>query len=268
MRRLSLSGLTSHELHFFVCLSVFRSAPCLCEKHRISGFGQRVRPAEALRRQGTANWPVVPSLTPPPLFTIFFLHTYLLTYFIFPLVRFRVFQPFGRRMRMFGRTPLGAIGACTAWSATRALQPCRPHRRHRSPSPACMLLRQYLRLLRSACSRHSLLCRRLSPPVARTRRTRDEGSLLRRLTALPPRQQDRAGEPADRSRDMLKLVRPCRPSLASTCREGGKRKEHPPSPGSPVRSRPAPPGQGTANGRGFAVRGTSGRSNNPALFLT
>ena len=45
---------------------------------------------------------------------------------------------------------------------------------------------------------------------------RDEGSLLRRLTALPPRQQDRAGEPADRSRDMLKLVRPCRPSLAST----------------------------------------------------
>ena len=86
---------------------------------------------------------------------------------------------------------------------------------------------------------------------------------LRRLTALPPRQQDRAGEPADRSRDMLKLVRPCRPSLASTCREGGKRKEHPPSPGSPVRSRPAPPGQGTANGRGFAVRGTSGRSIRP-----
>ena len=125
---------------------------------------------------------------------------------------------------MFGRTPLGAIGACTAWSATRALQPCRPHRRHRSPSPACMLLR----LLRSACSRRSLLCRRLSPPVARTRRTRDEGSLLRRLTALPPRQQDRAGEPADRSRDMLKLVRPCRPSLASTRRRGGKRKEHRP----------------------------------------
>ena len=56
---------------------------------------------------------------------------------------------------------------------------------------------------------------------------RDEGSLLRRLTALPPRQQDRAGEPADRSRDMLKLVRPCRPSLASTRRRGGKRKEHP-----------------------------------------
>ena len=31
---------------------------------------QRVRPAEALRSQGTASWPVVPSLT-PPLFTIF-----------------------------------------------------------------------------------------------------------------------------------------------------------------------------------------------------
>ena len=30
------------------------------------------------------------------------------------------------------------------------------------------------------------------------------------------RLQDRAGEPADRSRDMLKLARPCRPSLAST----------------------------------------------------
>ena len=82
---------------------------------------------------------------------------------------------------------------------------------------------------------------------------------------LPPRQQDRAGEPADRSRDMLKLVRPCRPSLASTCRERGKRKEHPLSPGSPVRSRPAPPGQGTANGRGFAVRGTSGRSIRPCF---
>ena len=27
---------------------------------------------------------------------------------------------------------------------------------------------------------------------------------------LPPRQQDRAGEPADRSRDMLKMVLPCR----------------------------------------------------------
>ena len=32
----------------------------------------------------------------------------------------------------------------------------------------------------------------------------------------PRRLQDRAGEPADRSRDMLKLARPCRPSLAST----------------------------------------------------
>jgi len=30
----------------------------LCVKHRISGFGQRVRPAEALGRQGTASWPV------------------------------------------------------------------------------------------------------------------------------------------------------------------------------------------------------------------
>jgi len=27
----------------------------LCQKHRISGFGQRVRPAEALGRQGTAS---------------------------------------------------------------------------------------------------------------------------------------------------------------------------------------------------------------------
>ena len=39
----------------------------LCVKHRISGFGQWVRPAEALGRQGTASWPVVPSLTPPKL---------------------------------------------------------------------------------------------------------------------------------------------------------------------------------------------------------
>ena len=37
---------------------------CLCvclyveNKHRVSGFGQRVRPAEALRSQGTASWPV------------------------------------------------------------------------------------------------------------------------------------------------------------------------------------------------------------------
>ena len=48
-------------------------------------------------------------------------------------------------------------------------------------------------------------------------------------------------------------------------RDGGKRKEHPVSPGLPVRSRPAPPGQGTANGRGFAVRGTSGRSIRPCF---
>ena len=46
----------------------------LCVKHRISGFGQRVRPAEALGRQGTASWPVVPSLTPLSLFTISFRH--------------------------------------------------------------------------------------------------------------------------------------------------------------------------------------------------
>ena len=32
--------------------------------------------------------------------------------------------------------------------------------------------------------------------------------------------RDRAGEPADRSRDMLKLARPCRPSLASTRSRG------------------------------------------------
>ena len=53
-----------------------------------------------------------------------------------------------------------------AWSAWRALQGCKPHRRQRSSSPACPLLR----LLQSACSRRSLLCRRLSPP-ARTSRT-------------------------------------------------------------------------------------------------
>ena len=41
------------------------SAPT--SKHRISGFGQRVRPTEALGCQGTASWPVpglVPYLTP------------------------------------------------------------------------------------------------------------------------------------------------------------------------------------------------------------
>jgi len=38
-----------------------------------TGFGQRVRPAEALGRQGTASWPVVPSLTPPYLFFYYFL---------------------------------------------------------------------------------------------------------------------------------------------------------------------------------------------------
>ena len=54
-----------------------------------------------------------------------------------------------------------------AWSAWRAVQQCKPHRRQRSSSPACPLLR----LLQSACSRRSLLCRRLSPP-ARTSRTR------------------------------------------------------------------------------------------------
>ena len=49
-----------------------------------------------------------------------------------------------------------------AWSAWRAaLQRCVPHRRQRSSSPACSLLR----LLQSACSRRSLLCRRLSPPA-------------------------------------------------------------------------------------------------------
>ena len=65
-----------------------------------------------------------------------------------------------------------------------------------------------------------------------------------------------------RSRDMLELVRPCRPSLASTRRTGGKRKEHSARPGTPVRPRPAPPGQGTANGRGYAVRvyGLTGQS--------
>ena len=52
-----------------------------------------------------------------------------------------------------------------AWSAWRALQQCRPHRRQPSSSPASLL-----RLLQSACSRRSLLCRRLSPP-ARTSRT-------------------------------------------------------------------------------------------------
>ena len=31
--------------------------PDLRGKHRISGFGQRVRPAEALNSQGTASWP-------------------------------------------------------------------------------------------------------------------------------------------------------------------------------------------------------------------
>ena len=39
----------------------------LRQKHRISGFGQRVRPTEALGCQGTASWPVpglVPYLTP------------------------------------------------------------------------------------------------------------------------------------------------------------------------------------------------------------
>ena len=42
-------------------------AHALRQKHRISGFGQRVRPTEALGCQGTASWPVpglVPYLTP------------------------------------------------------------------------------------------------------------------------------------------------------------------------------------------------------------
>ena len=59
-------------------------------------------------------------------------------------------------------------------------------------------------------------------PLAAERRRLLGSPLLRRLTALPPRQQDRAGEPAGRSRDMLKLVRPCRPSLASSVVKGVK----------------------------------------------
>ena len=67
----------------------------LRQKHRISGFGQPVRPAEALGRQGTASWPVVPSLTPlpfpPPL--------------LFASVMCNVgpclSTPFGRRMRVW-----------------------------------------------------------------------------------------------------------------------------------------------------------------------
>ena len=84
------------------------------------------------------------------------------------------------------------------------------------------------------------------------------------------RLQDRAGEPADRSRDMLKLARPCRPSLAST-RSWGVLKETKKatsiSPGTEGSiSASSPPGPDTANGRGFAVRVQSDRSIRPLVF--
>ena len=129
----------------------------LRQKHRISGFGQPVRPAEALGRQGTASWPVVPSLTPLPFFPL--------------TICFRVMCRFNVPGHVRGL--YCGIG-CT-------FEPLAAERRRLLGSP-----------------------------------------LLRRLTALPPRQQDRAGEPADRSRDMLKLVRPCRPSLASSVVKGVK----------------------------------------------
>ena len=80
--------------------------------------------------------------------------------------------------------------------------------------------------------------------------------------------QDRAGEPADRSRDMLKSrCGHAGPSLAEHALLGAKRKRNTSlvRGQKPVRSRPAHPGPGTANGRGFAVQVQSGRSIRPCL---
>ena len=138
-----------------------RTQCALCVKHRISGFGQWVRPAEALGRQGTASWPVVPSLTPP---------------------------------KLRGREP-----PCAGQRAARA----RPSRRAGRPKP-----------------RHAKV-----------------------------------------------QVRPCRPSLAEHALLGAKRKRNTSlvRGQKPVRSRPAHPGPGTANGRGFAVQVQSGPPIRPCL---
>ena len=48
----------------------------------LTGFGPRVRPAEALRSQGTASWPVRGrSVFTPPLFCCFLLCHVCLSYF-------------------------------------------------------------------------------------------------------------------------------------------------------------------------------------------
>ena len=96
--------------------------------------------------QGSVSWPVVPCLTPALIITQIRYYLLVLTSPLFPV---RILAPplvFGRGPAMLAARVLAIV---RAWSAWRALQGCKPHRRQRSSSPACPLLR----LLQSACSR-------------------------------------------------------------------------------------------------------------------
>ena len=163
-------------------------AHALRQKHRISGFGQRVRPTEALGCQGTASWPV-PRLVPC-------------------------------------LTPFSSL----LFSSVISLSP-------------------YLEVSLSPC---------LSQPFW-PRRVRMFGRCHRRL-------QDRAGEPADLKPRHAKVGAAMPADLGQHALVGGVKKKNKERNvnqslrGHRVRSRPAPPGPDTANGRGFAVRVQSDRS--------
>ena len=98
------------------------------------------RPAEGLRRQMFGHVPVGPCLTPPlvsPIFVPFSVYYLKTSFSVYYLKTYKE----GVAARV-----LAIVHAWSAWRA--ALQRCVPHRRQRSSSLACSLLR----LLQSVCS--------------------------------------------------------------------------------------------------------------------